>query len=125
MKIVNITFPTYLSSIENIENDNIDVFVELEDDVTYTMVVATPQNYYWYMDKEGLDYVPPSPPDIIVRSLTEDNIRKAIEAFAEDDAYWMKLYFLSGKRTGAFDMDRMNKMLAEIKGINDEILNAE
>lgn len=61
MKIVNITFPTYLSSIENIENDNIDVFVELEDGVTYTMVVATPRNYYWYMDKEGLDYMPPSP----------------------------------------------------------------
>ena len=125
MKIVNITFPTYLSSIKNIENDNIDVFVELEDGITYTMVVATSLNYYWYMDKEGLDYVPPSPPDIIVRSLTEDNIRQAIEAFAADDAYWMKLYFLSGKRKGVFDMDRMNKMLAEIKRITEEILNAE
>ncbi|AIQ58073.1 hypothetical protein [Paenibacillus borealis] len=125
MKIVNITFLTYLSSIKNIENDNIDVFVELEDGVTYTMVVATPQNYYWYMDKEGLDYVPPSPPDIIVRSLTEDNIRQAIGAFAEDDAYWMKLYFLSGERKGAFEMDRMDKMLAEIKRSNDEIFGAE
>lgn len=125
MKIVNITFPTCLSHIDNIENGNIDVFVELDDGFTYTMVVTTPQNYYWYMDKEGLDYIPPYPPDIIVRRLTEENIRQAIEAYAEDDAYWMKLYFLSGERNGAFDLETMNKMLTDIKKTNAEIIEAD
>ena len=125
MKIINIKFPVYFSNINDIENDNIDVFVELEDGVTYTMVVSTPKNYYWYMDKEGFDYIPPSPPDIIVRSLTKENICKAIEAFAEDDAYWMKLYFLSGDRNGVFDVKRMDKMLADIKKTNDEIFDSE
>ncbi|WP_152643797.1 hypothetical protein [Paenibacillus terrae] len=83
------------------------------------MDVSTPKNYYWYMDKEGLDYIPPSAPDIIVRSLTKENIRKFVEAFAEDDAYWMKLYFLSGDRKGVFDMDKMNKMLVDVKKTND------
>ena len=125
MKIINIEFPMYFNDIEDIENDNIDVFVELEDGVTYTMVVSTPKNYYWYMDKEELDYIPPSPPDIIVRSLTKENITKAIEAFAEEDAYWLKLYFLSGDTNGVFDVNRMNKMLAQIKKTNDEIFDAE
>lgn len=48
-----------------------------------------------------------------------------LEAFAEDDAYWMKLYFLSGDRNGVFDVNRMNKMLAEIKKTNDEIFDSE
>ena len=125
MKIINIKFPMYFDDIEDIENDNIDVFVELEDGVTYTLVVFTPKNYYWYMDNEGLDYIPPSPPDIIVRSLTKENITKAIEAFAEEDAYWLKLYILSGHRNGVFDVNRMNKMLDQIKKTNDEIFDAE
>lgn len=125
MKVTNIKFPIYFSNIEEIENDNIDVFVELEDGMSYTLVISTPKNYYWYMDKEGLNYIPPSPPDIIVRSLTEENIRKAIEAFAENDAYWMKLYYLSGEKDGVFNVKNMDKMLEEIKRTNEEIFGSD
>ncbi|MGA3599120.1 hypothetical protein [Lysinibacillus agricola] len=52
MKIIDIEFPTYFETIDK-NNDNIDVFVRMEDGVTYTMVITTPNNYYWYMDKEG------------------------------------------------------------------------
>ncbi len=117
MKIVSIIFPIYFDEIEDIENDNIDVFVELEDGMTYTMVVTTPKNYYWYMDKEGLDYIPAAPPDIIVRRLTKDTIRKAIENYLDENAYWLKLYFLAGE----FNIDVMNIMLEKIKKDNDEI----
>lgn len=124
MNVLNIHYPTSLEKIEDLNNDNIDVIVTLEDGVSYTMVVSTPQNYYWYMDKEGLDYIPPSPPDIVVRSLTEENIRNAIKTFAANDAYWLKLYFLLGRRDGIFDVKSINEMLDDIKKSNTEILDS-
>ncbi len=114
LKINNITYPTPLSYIKDIENDNIDVFVELEDGITYTVVVSTPKNLIWYMDKEEMDYINPSPPLVMVRTLTEDNIRKALESFAEKDAYWLKLYHLAGKRDGIFDVKEMDRVIGEM-----------
>ncbi|MGG3835839.1 hypothetical protein ABEV00_02295 [Paenibacillus thiaminolyticus] len=121
MRIIDIQYPTSLDKIKDIQNDNIDVFVTLEDGMTYTLVVTTPKNYYWYMENEGLDFVPASPPDIIVKELTEENIRKALENFVEGNAYWLKLYFLSGNENGVFEIDKMNEMIARIKKENDEI----
>ncbi|EMS70475.1 hypothetical protein [Ruminiclostridium cellobioparum] len=123
MNIKSIRYAEPLSEIKDIENDNIDVFVEDDKGMVYTFVVTTPKNYYWYMDKEGLDFIPASPPDIIVRSLTEDNIRKAIESYLDENGYWFKVYYLSGERTGAFDINQMNQMIDEIKRNNMEILN--
>jgi len=113
MNIVSIEYPTPLTQIIDSFNDSVDVFVTLEDGMRYTLVVTTPQNYYWYMDKEGLDYIPASPPDIIVRSLTEDNIRHAIETYAQNDAYWLKLFFLAGDRS-AIDIESMNKAVVAL-----------
>ena len=42
MLVKNIVFPTSLERIEDIKNDNIDIFVELENGWTYTMVLTTP-----------------------------------------------------------------------------------
>jgi len=39
MLIKNISFPTYLEDIMDIENSNIDVFVELEDTYNYTFIL--------------------------------------------------------------------------------------
>jgi len=44
MLVKSIIFPTYLKNITDIENSNIDVFVELEDGYTYTVVLATARN---------------------------------------------------------------------------------
>jgi len=92
MQIKKIDYPTDLNKIKDITNDNIDVFVELENGHTYTLTISTPQNYYWYMEKEGLDYIPASPPDIIVKELKEDIIEKALKNFCEDDAYFLIKY---------------------------------
>ncbi|MNI28351.1 hypothetical protein D3C73_821250 [compost metagenome] len=124
LKILNIEFPLYYDQLDK-DNGNMDVFVKLEDGMTYTMVVSTPNNYYWYMDKEGLDYIPASPPDIIVRNLHQDNVRKAIETFVQEKAYWLKLYFLAGKDHGAFDIKLMDKMVEEIKRTKEEIFGSE
>ena len=125
MKIKKISYAEPLAKIKDIENGNIDVFVEDDKGMVYTFVVTTPKNYYWYMDKEGLDFIPASPPDIIVRSLTEENIKKAIESYLEENGYWFKVYYLSGERTGAFDMKLMNDMIDEIRKNNDEIFNKD
>lgn len=95
MKIIKIEYPTELSKIEDIENDNIDVFVTLDDGRIYTVYVGTPKNLTWYMDKEELDYVPAGCPFIIVRKLTHENIKKAIEDYAKENAYDLKYNYLS------------------------------
>ena len=80
MLIKSISFPTYLE--EDIENSNIDVFVELEDGYTYTVVVATAKNIESLMDKEKMNYFEPGYPFIIVKKLTKEIISEAIEAYA-------------------------------------------
>ena len=97
MLIKNISFPTYLEDITDIENSNIDVFVELEDAYTYTVVVATAKNIESLMDKERMNYFEPGYPFIIVKKLTKEIIYEAIQAYASDEAYWLKLYHFAGK----------------------------
>jgi len=97
MLIKKISFPTYLEDITDVENSNIDVFVELEDGYTYTLVVATAKNIVSLMDKKKMNYFEPGHPFIIVKKLTKDIITEAIKAYASDDAYWLKLYHFAGK----------------------------
>ncbi|MGG3835835.1 hypothetical protein ABU162_29920 [Paenibacillus thiaminolyticus] len=124
MKILNIEYPSYYDSLDK-ENGNMDIFVKLNDGMIYTMVVTTPNNYYWYMDKEGLDYIPASPPDIIVRSLNKEVVEKAIQTYIQDNAYWLKLYFLAGESNGVFDEKQMDMMIQEIKKSKEEIFGSE
>lgn len=109
MLIKSISFPTYLEDITDIENSNIDVFVELEDAYTYTVVVATAKNIESLMDKERMNYFEPGYPFIIVKKLTKKIISEAIEAYASDEAYWLKLYHFAGK----VDTAVFNKLQAE------------
>jgi hypothetical protein len=97
MLIKSISFPTYLEDITDIENSNIDIFVELEDAYTYTVVVATVKNIESLMDKERMNYFEPGYPFIIVKKLTKEIIYEAIQAYASDEAYWLKLYHFAGK----------------------------
>lgn len=109
MLIKNISFPTYLEDITDIENSNIDVFVELEDNYTYTVVVATSKNIESLMDKDKMNYFEPGSPFIIVKKLTKEIITEAIQAYASDDAYWLRLYHFAGK----IDTAVFNKLQAE------------
>ena len=97
MLVKSISFPTYLEDITDIENSNIDVFVELEDGYNYTVVVATAKNIESLMDKEKMNYFEPGYPFIIVKKLTKDIIEETLKAYAENDAYWLKLYHFAGK----------------------------
>ena len=76
----------------------VDVFVELEDGYTYnTVVVGTAKNMVSLMDKEKMNFSEPGDPFIIVRKLTKEIIEEAIQAYAENDAYWLKFYHFGGE----------------------------
>lgn len=111
MRIKNIIYPTTLEKIPDRLNDNIDIFVETDKEMHFTLTVATPLFYFSYMDKENLNYVPVGTPDVIVKELTYDNIWEAIETFCDNDGYFMKIYFLSGDNNGAFSHQNLNKII--------------
>lgn len=110
MLVKSISFPTYLEDIMDIENSNIDVFVELEDGYTYTVVVATAKNLESLMYNEKMNYFEPGHPFIIVKKLTKDIIEETLKAYAENnDGYWLKLYHFAGK----INKSVFNKLQAE------------
>ena len=97
VKKISFVRPNLLEEIPDIEDYNLDVFVELEDGYTYTVVIATAKNIESLMDKERMNYFEPGYPFIIVKKLTKEIISEAIEAYASDEAYWLKLYHFAGK----------------------------
>lgn len=116
-----IKYPPYFDEIEDIENDNIDVFIETKDGFTFSLAVTTPKYLISYMDKENMDFIPAAPPEIIVKKLTKEVIEKVIKTYIEDDAYWLKLYFLAGTNDGVFDVTEMDKIINRIKRKNKDI----
>ncbi len=114
IKIKKITYPTSLDSIEDIENDNIDIFVELENGMSLTLVVGTPKNLIWYMEKENINYCDGGYLDIIVSSLTQENIRQAVEYYAGGDGYNLKLIYLAGLNRGGFSEKDLNLKMKSI-----------
>jgi hypothetical protein len=96
LKVKEISFPSPLKYIEDIYDDNLDVFVELEDGSDYTVIVGTPKNLLTLMNRHETDFMEPGCLFIIVRKLTMEVIEKAIHAHIQDDAYWLKLHHFSG-----------------------------
>ncbi|MFJ7662279.1 hypothetical protein ACIQXW_07750 [Lysinibacillus sp. NPDC097162] len=115
MDIIRVEFPTPLSDIKNIEDDNIDVFIELEDGMTYTLVITTPKNLYTLMRNEKISYIPAGPSFVIVESLTEKNIIDVIKTYVVNEAYWLKLNFISGE----LDINLLDKKVQQIRVDND------
>ncbi|NDI35476.1 hypothetical protein [Chengkuizengella sediminis] len=113
MRIEMIDIYTPMNLIED-ENDNIDVFVKTDEGYIYNVLCINPKNIYWYMDKEELNYMPSGIPGIFVRSLTEDNIRKAIEHYSKSQGYWLKFYGLIGIRESLFSIDSIKTIFYEM-----------
>jgi hypothetical protein len=81
-----------LDEITDIENDSIDVCVDSEDGYTFTVSVATTKHLLQRMDEEKSNFVNPNELSIVVRKLTQEIITEALEAYAEDNAFWLKLH---------------------------------
>lgn len=123
MKVLNISYPTPLSEISKKDDDNIDIFIELEDGSTITAVVSTAQNLISRMKEDNVNFLSPPQPDIIVSTLTEENIKKAVDEYAIGDAFWLKLLYVASLDKSVIDMDRINQFLSQLKKLNEDLLN--
>ena len=92
MKVESITFLSSIENIDDIFDYNLDVSVNLENGQNYVVVVGTPKNLLTLMENEELDFLSPGDPIIIVKKITKEVIEKAIQAYAEDEAYYLKFY---------------------------------
>ena len=59
--------PNLREEIPNIEDYNVDVFVELEDGYRFTVLVGRAKNLEWLMEKEKKNFSGPSHPFIIIK----------------------------------------------------------
>ena len=102
-----------------LENDCLDVFVTLENDIYYLVEVATPKFFYTLMEKSKSDFVPPGYPYIIVSKLTDEIIRSAMQEFidAREDSYWLKLYHM----TATLNIEDINEILDRKEKENIEL----
>jgi hypothetical protein len=103
---------SYLDPRVDLENDCLDVFVTLENDVYYLIEVTTPKFFYTLMEGEKSDFVPPGYPYIIVSKLTDNIIRAAIQEFIDrkEDSYWLKLYHI----TATLKIEDINEIFKKI-----------
>ena len=80
-------YPTALNEIDP-HKDNIDVCVTLADGRYFTFVAATPENLKSLMKKDGVSYLVPGLPFLIVEELNDNNIRSVIEELIAYDQEW-------------------------------------
>lgn len=54
---INFVRPNLLEEIPDIEDYDVDIFVELEDGYTFTVVVWTAKNLEWSIEEEEKDFL--------------------------------------------------------------------
>lgn len=91
MKINSIEYPVPLESCNRL-NDNIDIFVKLENGNEYCITVAT---INWISHCIGRKYLPSGAPHLIVKELDYQLIEEAVKEYAKDDAYWLRVFSMS------------------------------
>ena len=103
----------------DLENDCLDVFVTLENDICYLVEVTTPKFLDTLMKKSKSDFVPAGYPYIIVSKLTDEVIGSAIQEFidAEEDLYWLKVYHM----TATLNIEDINEILDRKETENIEL----
>ena len=96
VKKISFVRPNLFEEVLDIEDYNLEVFVELEDGYTYFVVIATAKNIVSLMDKEKTHFSEPGYPFIIGIKLTKKIIKEVVKTYAKNDAYWLKFYHFAG-----------------------------
>ena len=78
-----IFYPSPLSTISDITNDNIDVVI-IVDGKEFGIVAVTPENLKFLMTSGKTPFLVPGSPFAIVESLTEKNIKLLVENLVND-----------------------------------------
>jgi uncharacterized tellurite resistance protein B-like protein len=92
MKVESINFLSPIEDIVNIFDDNMDVSVNLENGLNYVVVVGTPKNLLRLMENGKSNFISPGDPIVIVKKMTKEVVEEAIQAYADDDAHYLKFY---------------------------------
>lgn len=87
-----IYYPTMLSEISDVQNDNIDVCVVSDDGKHYTFVIATPINLIYLMKKDQMEFISAAHPFLIVKELKKNIIEKAIENLMGENEAVIRTY---------------------------------
>lgn len=122
MKVEKIEILSDLSyDLKDIEDYNSDVLVELENGQDYIVVVGTPKNLLSLMNNEKSDFLSPGDPMIVVKQFTKEIIEKTIQAYAADDAYWLKFYAsdINVKILDAIKIDKGEEAILENLKLSD------
>lgn len=93
MRVQSISFLSPIEDIDDIFYDNIDVSVNLENSQNYVVVVGTPKNLLKLMDNEKSYLLSPGNSIVIIKKMTKEVVEEAIQAYAQDDGYYLKFYF--------------------------------
>ena len=74
------------------ENDFVDVLVRDIIGYDYTMGIIMPTNLLKVMNDNSGNFIKPEEPLIIVKQLTQQFIKAALNEYALNDGYWLKLH---------------------------------
>ncbi|MBE6543961.1 MAG: hypothetical protein E7675_06130 [Ruminococcaceae bacterium] len=83
-RIIGISYPTPIETVEDVYNDNIDVIVHFDDETSICVVVATPDNLKWQMKNEDMRYLPAGEIQIIVSELKDEIIKEALIDYCDN-----------------------------------------
>jgi hypothetical protein len=92
MKVESINFLSPIEDIDDIFDDNMDVSVNLENGLNYVVIVGTPKNLLRLMENEKSNFLSPGDPIVVVKKMTKEVVEEAIQAYADDDAHYLKFY---------------------------------
>ena len=91
VELLHLAFVSPLNAIDP-EDDNVDVHIHLSDGRTYSLLVATPKNIYWCMEKEGTEHFFSDPPTLLVRFIDEIHVRIAVESLLSENPNLLAAY---------------------------------
>jgi len=95
--------------VSDLENDFVDVMIEDITGYGYTMVVTTPTNLLKVMNNNSVNFIKPEEPLVIVKRLTQQCIEEAINEYALNNGYWLKLH----QSADTTDISILNNLLQE------------
>jgi hypothetical protein len=113
MKIKKILWPDQFK----VEIDgSIEIYVQDDNYYTYTVFITTPEDLVKEMIQQKINFIRPEIPKVIVKKLTKEIITEAIESYAADDGFWLKLHQFGN----AVDISVLNKLNLEDRKFIDQ-----
>ena len=90
LKIVSVQFA---HEVNDLKNDFLDVIVEDVTGYSYTVTVTTPDYLLKVMNDNSVNFIKPNDwPLIIVKQFTQQVVEEAINEFALNNGFWLKLH---------------------------------